>query len=98
MEGQKYQFFEDVCWYDRGRCSDNFNHKKVIIRGYRYEFSQLTKMKQELQGYNKTSDKLEFGRSTLKIMWQFLQENFVDFSTKSWLCFAEKFNDFLKKI
>ncbi len=27
--------------YDRARCSDNCNHKKVIIRGYRYEFSWL---------------------------------------------------------
>ncbi len=30
--------------YDRVRCMDNFNHKKVIICRYRYEFSQLTSL------------------------------------------------------
>ncbi len=70
-------------------------------------------MKQEPQGYNVTKDKLEFVRNTLKIMWQFLQENFDDFQTKiltiflwkvdhvlqkNFTIFAEKFNDFWKKI
>ncbi len=68
------------------RAVQNFNRKKVIIRGYRYEFSDLhspiatydyklhriqsnfVKMKQEPQGYNITSDKIEFVRNTLKIM------------------------------
>ncbi len=68
--------------YDRVRCLDNFNHKKVIIRRYQYEFSPIAacdykldgiqshfvKMKQKPQGYNITSDKLEFVRNTLKIM------------------------------
>ncbi len=58
--------------YDRAHHSDNFNHKKVIIRGYRHSpiaacdykldriQSNFVKMKQEPQGYNITSDKLEF--------------------------------------
>ncbi len=73
--------------YDRVRCSDNFNHKKVIIRG--------------------------FVRNTLKIMWRFLRENFDNFRRKiltiflwkvdyflqkNFTIFAEKFNDFWKKI
>ncbi len=116
----------------REHCSDNFNDKRVIIRGYQYECSRLTsyqfvviercyvfilfilwtfisykldriqsnfvKMKQEPQRYNIISDKLEFVRNTLKIMWRFSSENSDDFSMKSWLCFAEKFNDFWKKI
>ncbi len=167
----------------RGRCSDNFNHKRVIIRGHQYEFSRLTnyqfvivfyslkilfldfpslfknssrvfiflildfnwvlehpsfnghpwaiaylhwliaacdykldrmksnfvKMKQEAQGYNITSDKLEFVRNTFKIMWWFWQENVDDFCRKiltiflwkvdyvlqkDWTIFGRKFNGF----
>ncbi len=113
--------------YNRALCSDNFNHKKVIIHGYRWApvsdciptfaycclwlqtyriQSNFAKMKQEPQGYNITSDKLEFVRNALKIMWQFLQEKFDDFCRKiltiffmkTWLCFAEKVNEFWKKI
>ncbi len=37
--------FLKVCGrYDRARCSDNFNHKKVINRGYWYEF-EIPKIK-----------------------------------------------------
>ncbi len=70
-------------------------------------------MKQEPQGKNITSDKLEFVRNTLKIMWRFLQENFDNFCwkiltillwkidyvlQKNFTIFAEKFNHFWKKI
>ncbi len=75
--------------------------------------SNFVKMKQEPQGYNITSDKLEFVQNTLKIKWQFLQKNFDDFRRKiltiflwktdyvlqkNFTIFAEKFNDFWKKI
>ncbi len=59
--------------------------------------SNFIKMKQEPQGYNLTSDKLEFVRNTMKIMWRFSQENLDNFSMISWLCFAEKFYDFCRK-
>ncbi len=39
-------------------------------------------MKQEPEGYNITSNTLEFVRITLKIMWRFLQENVDDFHRK----------------
>ncbi len=70
-------------------------------------------MKQEPQGYYITSDKLKFVQNTMKIMWRFLQENFDDFRRKiltifqwkidcvlqeNFTIFAEKFNDFWKKI
>ncbi len=70
-------------------------------------------MKQEPQGNNIASDKLEFVRNALKIMWRFLQENFDDCCRKiltifQWkvdyvlqkhfTIFAETFNDFGKKI
>ncbi len=42
MEGQIYPFFENVWQVYRTRCSDNLNHKKVIICGYPYEFSRVT--------------------------------------------------------
>ncbi len=44
--------------------------------------SNFVKMKQEPLGYNITSDKLQFVRNTLRIMWRFLQENFDDFRRK----------------
>ncbi len=71
--------------------------------------SDFVKMKQEPQGHNITSNKLEFVRNTLKIMWQFLQENFGDLRRKiltiflwkvdyvlpkNFTIFAEKCNDF----
>ncbi len=97
--------------YDRARCSDNFNHKKVIIREYRYEFSPIAacdykldriqsnfvKMKHESQGYNITFDKLEFIRNTLKVMWRFLQENFDDFRRKILTIFIWKVDYVLQK-
>ncbi len=69
-------------------------------------------MKQDPQGYV-TFDKLEFVRNTLKIMRRFLQENFDNFCRnmltiflwkveyvlqKIFTIFAEKFNNFWKKI
>ncbi len=83
--------------YDRVRCLDNFNHKKVILRWYwsylhspiaacDYKLdriqSNFVKMKQEPQEYNITSNKLEFVRNTLKILWRFLQKNFNNFRWK----------------
>ncbi len=124
--------FSTMCGrYDRARCSDNFNHKKVKlytdgrpwaiaylllpIAACDYKLDRIqfnfVKMKQEVQGYNITSDK--FVRNILKITWQFLQENFDNFRRKvltiflwkvyyvlqkNFTIFAEKFYDFWKKI
>ncbi len=54
-------------------------------------------MKQEPQGYNITSDKLEFVRNTLKIMRQFLHKNFDDFRKKILTIFLWQVDHVLQK-
>ncbi len=54
-------------------------------------------MKQEPQGYNITTDKLEFARNTLKIMRQFLQGNFDDFQRKILTIFLRRVDYVLQK-
>ncbi len=95
--------------YDRARCSDNFNRKKVII----HEFSQLTSY-QFVVVIKPCYVFILFilWTCTLKIMRRFLQENFDKFRRKipmiflwkvdyvlqkNFTIFAEKFNDFWKK-
>ncbi len=84
-------------------------HSPIAACDYKLDRIQLNfvKMKQEPQGYKITSNKLEFVRNTLKIMWRFLQENLDDYRRKiltifqwkvdyvlqkNFMIFAEKFN------
>ncbi len=80
--------------YDRVSCSDNFNHKKVIIRGYRYEFSFEYKYI-----WRRKNVTIFVGRvdNLRKKIWELLYKN-LQYLQENCMFFTKKFVKFCRKI